>query len=818
MINADLSQQKAALIIDQLLQQAIEFHQAGQLQNAERLYRAVLQMQPSHSDAKHNLSLIAEQIKQVVADLPKYKAALEADPAQGQHWQTYAEALLIVGQAMEALLVIKTARECGLENSQIQVLQQRAADALQDTQTATTPEIPLLLDPNIQKQSPTHFDDAELVKQPKTPAKKKKAARKPKSISRFNSKCIPLPPNAIEPLITLFNAGHYPELEKQAQSLLNQYPDGGFIWKVLGAAQQMQGKDALQALQKATELMPDDSETHNNLGAYLVKAEQFQAAEACCRRALQINKKSATAHYNLGNALLRNNLLDRASLKLNQYNEAISCYRQSLTINPDNAEVHFNLGNALTDIGQYDQAVASFQQAVKLRPDYADAYNSMGHSLLRNGKLNDAETSFRHALKINPNDTKVNSNLLFVLNYHPDLSAQAIYKAYQEYDAINILPLRSTWQTHQNDRKPNRRLRIGYVSPDFYHHSCSLFVEPLLTNHDKTKVEIFAYAELHKEDEASVRYKNHSDHWIPTKGMSDEALATRIRQDGIDILVDLAGHTIGNRLLTFARKPAPVSLSWLGYGYTTGVSAIDYYLTDEISAPANSEELFTEQPLRIATPAFSYRPNPSMGKVSKLPALKRGYITFGTLTRSARVNHHTIRVWSMLLKAVPTAHLMINSIDFIDPSMQQHVIEKFVQHGIASERLEIGYQTPPWDLLRNIDIGLDCFPHNSGTTLFETLYMGIPYITLAGRPSVGRLGSSILQGLGHPEWIAENEEEYIAKGVALANDLNHLSEIRATLRDQMENSPLRDEKGFALKVEKAYRKIWKTWCKKGEQP
>lgn len=345
-----------------------------------------------------------------------------------------------------------------------------------------------------------------------------------------------------------------------------------------------------------------------------------------------------------------------------------------------------------------------------------------------------------------------------------------------------------------------------------------MFVEPLLANHDKTQVEIFAYAELHKEDEASVRYKNHSDHWIATKGMSDEALATRIREDGIDILVDLAGHTAGNRLLTFARKPAPVSLSWLGYGYTTGVSAIDYYLTDEVSAPANSDELFTEKPLRIATPALSYRPTPGMGKISKLPALKRGYVTFGTLTRSARVNHHTIRVWSTLLKAVPMAHLMINHLDFADPSMQQFIKEKFVQHGIASERLEIGYQTPPWDLLRKIDIGLDCFPHNSGTTLFETLYMGIPYITLAGRPSVGRLGSSILQGLGHPEWIAENEEEYIAKGVALGNDLNHLSEIRATLRDQMENSPLRDERGFALKVEDAYRKIWKIWCKKGEQP
>jgi predicted O-linked N-acetylglucosamine transferase (SPINDLY family) len=401
---------------------------------------------------------------------------------------------------------------------------------------------------------------------------------------------------------------------------------------------------------------------------------------------------------------------------------------------------------------------------------------------------------------------------LFCLNYHPDLSAEEIYRAYQEYDALFGIPLRPAWRVHGNDKNPNRRLRIGYVSPDFRKHSCSFFLEPLLMQHDKNQVEVYAYAELKIEDDMTSCYRRYVEHWTPTIGMSDEALAERIRSDGIDILVELAGHTVGNRLRTFALKPAPVSLSWMGYGYSTGLSAIDYYLTDEACVPVGSEGLFAEQPWRIANPASAYRPSSGMGEVNGLPAQQQGYITFGTLTRSVRVNHRTIRVWSEILKAVPNSRLVLDSFNFKGAAMQERMAARFAEHGVSRERLELGYHSPPWDVLRGIDIGLDCFPHNSGTTLFESLYMGVPFITLAGRPSVGRLGGSILQGIGHPEWIAESEDDYVDKAVELASDLNRLAIIRATLRSVMEQSPLRDEAGFARKVEAAYREMWMRWC------
>ncbi|MDH4098943.1 MAG: tetratricopeptide repeat protein, partial [Nitrospirota bacterium] len=497
-------------------------------------------------------------------------------------------------------------------------------------------------------------------------------------------------------------------------------------------------------------------------------------------------------------------------------NEAEASYRRALELIPGYAVTHNNLGNSLQGLGRLDEAEVCFRQAILLKPDYLEAHNNLGSVLKDLGRLDEAEASFRRALQINPDYADAFDNMLFTLNYQPNLSAEEIYRVYQEFDATRCMPLRSTWRTHHNDRSPDRRLRVGYVSPDFRLHSCRYFLEPLLAHHDKTQVEVYAYAELIKEDHMTARYKNYVDHWIPTKGMSDEDLAERVRADGIDILVELAGHTAANRLLTFARKPAPVSLSWLGYGYTTGVSAIDYYLTDEISAPPGSEGLFAEKPWRVTTPSHVYRPTEGMGGVNSLPALQRGYITFGTLTRSVRVNHRTIRAWAAILNAVPNSRFIMDSANFSDPITQERMALRFAQYGITRNRLEIGFHSPPWDTLRSMDIGLDCFPHNSGTTLYETIYMGVPYITLAERPSVGRLGSSILHGVGHPEWIAKDEDEYVTKAVELASDVHRLAKIRSSLRGQMELSPLRDEEGFTRKMEDVYRKMWRIWCERGD--
>jgi protein O-GlcNAc transferase len=352
---------------------------------------------------------------------------------------------------------------------------------------------------------------------------------------------------------------------------------------------------------------------------------------------------------------------------------------------------------------------------------------------------------------------------------------------------------------------------VGYVSPDFRNHAARHFVEPLLDHHDRSALEVFAYAEVAIEDEVTARMKSRVDRWVSTRGMHDAQMADRIRADGIDILVDLAGHTRGNRLLVFARKPAPVAVTTIGFGYTTGLTAIDWFLTDGNVVPEGSEGMFSERPWRIPL-CQVYRPAENMGPVNALPALDRGHVTFGTLTRAARINHRVVRTWSNILRRVPGSRLRIDSLNFRDSGLREALAAQFVTQGIGKDRIEMGFHSPPWDVLREMDISLDCYPQNSGTTLFESLYMGVPFVTLAGRPSLGRLGTTVAVHAGHPEWVASTESEYADKAVDLGTDLGRLSVVRAKLRQEMQASPLLDEQRYVREVEAAYREMWARWC------
>ena len=638
-------------------------------------------------------------------------------------------------------------------------------------------------------------------------------------------------------------------LQDEAQASLREairlQPNRAEMHHDLGIAQQKKGRaaDAIACFEEALRLQP----THERWLSYvdsLVQAGQLDLArqklEQRCKRGLEEEAKEvlatvAVAYSNLGNALrVRHRLVEsedscRQALKLEpdyayahnnlgaalhlqgRKTEAEASIRRALEFKPDYNEAHYNLGNILLSQARLAEAEACYRRALELKPDYVYSHNNLGATLQMQGRLTEAEASIRRALELEPDSNIVYGTLLFALNYHPDRSSEEIFLAYREYDARFGMTVREKWPVHSNSRKTERRLKIGYVSADYWNHAVRNFLEPLLAHHDKGLFEVHAYAEGTREDEVTERYKRYVDHWVPTLGLTDELLAERIRADGIDILVDLAGHTAGNRLPVFARKPAPVSVSWLGYGYTTGLSAIDYFLTDEACAPPGSDGLFSETPWRLTTPGYAYRPVDGMGEVGSLPALASGHVTFGTLTRAVRINRRTIRVWSELLKRVARSRLVINSSSFREAAMQDALAEKFAAHGIGRERLEIGYDSPPWDVLRKIDIGLDCFPHNSGTTLFEMLYMGLPFVTLAGRPSVGRLGSSVLRGAGHPEWIASTEDEYVEIGCAMVADLPRLSALRATLRGETQASALMDEPGFARKVESAYRMMWRKW-------
>lgn len=623
----------------------------------------------------------------------------------------------------------------------------------------------------------------------------------------------------------------------------------GQAWNLLGISYIELGRfdEARQALERALAMMPNNKHVMSNLGNVLISMSCYGAAIDYLEQALQIQPDLVPACNNLGNAyryagrvtdaikiyehalkiapdyaeLIAN--LGVAYSQVQRYRDAIDCYDRALNLNPQLLPVYANRAEAFRLLGQLQDAIAACETALNQHLDIQEVWLVYGNALRDASRIDEAIEAYIRALSYqNLRNTSFNSavytSLLFCLNYQPDLSAELIYGVYQDYNVKNGLPYRDHWRPFLNDQSLSRKLKIGYVSQSFYNHVCKHFLLPLIENHNHDNVEIYAYSNSVRDDEYTALYRNAVDHWIVTNAMSDDEMAERIRADGIDVLIDVAGHTSDNRLLVMARKPAPVSLHWLDFGYTTGLTAIDYYLTDHAGITEDCAQLFSEKLWPLDGPFFVYRPFGvnSMGEAGQLPAERNEYVTFGCLSRSIRINHKVIRIWAAILDAMPTARLIIDSGDFKDPQICEEMAARFAAYGIQRDRLDIGFHTPPWDVLRNIDISLDCFPHNSGMTLIESLYMGVPFITLAGRPSVGRLGASILTGAGHPEWIAYSEEEYAQKCVILAHDLPGLKHIRQNLRQELEQSLVMNEPAFARSVEAAYRQMWEIYCK-GQQ-
>lgn len=629
---------------------------------------------------------------------------------------------------------------------------------------------------------------------------------------------------------------------RRALTLAPQFADA---WNNLGQVLRAYGKmpQARESFEQAVACDARHAHAQANLGDMLQRDGDIDGAEAAFRRALAIQPRFADALNGLGFLLMGEGRIDEA---LAQFTDAVSALergdlpreqqiagllttarllslqerfveaeracRRALQLDPDAAETHTRLGTILQALGRREEADVHYARALALDPQRNDARSNRASVLTSKGEIDAGVAEYQRLIALESNQSVFYSNLLFALNYHPTKPAEQIFEAYREYDRAFGLPQRAAWRPHANSRNAGRKLRIGYVSGDYKVHSVAFFLLPLLQHHDRGRFELTAYTQSPAEDHVTALYKSCFDHWVPTHALDDAAFAERIRADQIDILVDLAGHTKGNRLPVFARKPAPVSVSWLGYGYTTGLSAIDYFLTDEFTVPPGSEHLFSETPWRLPGTCYAYAAPVNAGAVGALPARTNGHIRFGTLSRAIRLNDPTLRVWAEVLRRVPGSRLVIDSRDFLEQPSRERLEARFAALGIDRERLEIDYRTPPWDVLRSIDIGLDCFPHNSGTTLFETLYMGIPYVTLAGRPSVGRMGGSILRGVGHPEWIASSAEEYVDIAVRLAGDLDTLAALRPALHRAMTQGPLMDGTGFARRVEDAYTAMFKRWA------
>jgi predicted O-linked N-acetylglucosamine transferase (SPINDLY family)/ADP-heptose:LPS heptosyltransferase len=524
-------------------------------------------------------------------------------------------------------------------------------------------------------------------------------------------------------------------------------------------------------------------------------------------RSLEREPEHAEAFYNLGLVLSA----------LGRNAEAEGSYRRGLALKPGSVDGHNNLGVLLEQVGRYDEAEACYRTAIDLAPGQAHPVNNLGVLLKESGRLSESLAAHRRAIAIAPDLPAAHSNLLYTLNYDESVTPQALFDAHATWGREQGGRFATDGARFANAPAPARRLRVGYVSGDFRHHSVAFFLEPLLENHDKRAVEVFLYANDVRSDAVTRRLNALADHVVPIHGLPDERAAARMREDGIDILVDLAGHTSGSRMMLFARKPSPVQVTWLGYPATTGLKAIDCRLTDAVAdPPGEADRLHVERLVRLAHGFLCYRPAESAGAVAPLPARGAGHVTFGSFNNYAKLSPATVALWARIMREVPNARLLLKATQFKNEGTRERCRAAFVAAGVAADRIEL---VPPLAetaehlaLYGRVDIALDPLAYNGTTTTCEALWMGVPVVTLRGDRHAARVGASIMTTIGLDTLIAPTPDDYVATAVRLAGDLDGLAALRAGLRERVRASALCDAAAFARAIEAAFRTMWGEWC------
>ncbi len=556
---------------------------------------------------------------------------------------------------------------------------------------------------------------------------------------------------------------------------------------------------ALPAALRWSQLRPSSAEAKNMLAIALRQCGRLEEAIARLGEAVALDPSYFDARVNLGNALL--DAGDAAA--------ALAHYELARSLDPTAASVHNNLGNAYRELREPAKALACYRKALERDPRHARAQANVGNILKDLADTDGAIAAFRRSLALTPDRADVWSNLLLTLNGSDRIEPAALaaeHLAFGAHFARLITPLPPRAEAPRGDA----RLRVGYVSSDFRKHAVATFFEPLLDAHDRSRFEVFCYYNQPRGDEVTARIQAAAEHFVPVSGMSDRALAERIRSDGIDVLIDLNGHTADNRLPLFFLRPAPVQATWLGYLGPTGMPTIDWRITDaHVEPPRAPFAPDLEKPLRLARTMWCYRPYADAPDVAPLPCAQEGPLTFGCLNNPGKASPTVLSLWADVLRRVPQSRLLLLAAPDADRAAQ--IRRPFTDAGIAPERVELVARMPLADYLAlhaRIDIALDTYPYAGGTTTCDALWMGVPVVTLAGDRPFARTGASVLAQVGLDECIAATPERYVDAAIALAADRAHLAELRAGLRPRMRASPLTDAPAFARDFEAALTAMW----------
>lgn len=779
---------------ENLLRQALSHHQAGRPGDAGPLYDRVLAAYPNQADALHFSGILLAQIGRPADGAKRLSRAVQIAPKNGEFHANYGQALASLGRAEEAEKALRRAIE----------LQEDLHDA--------------------------HNNLGNLLKAKGDLASAETAYRK-----------------AIE--IQPKFAGAWNNL-------------GNF----LGDARR--NEEALEALRKAADLAPNFAGVHSNLGAQLFRQGDKTAAETSLRRAIELAPTLREAHEYLGVLCLEDDRYDKAaehfetalangshdpavSLNLanawrhlgrlqdaeqqirkvltespdradalrvlgiilreqNRLSEAEEALVRARTLNPEDPETLNGLGWVLDGQGRLSEATALYEEALARRPDYSTALNNLGVSCLNQGRIDRAEDAFLRALDLEPENPRTASNLLMMSNYRAD-PPEEIFARHQALATTGRDT--ETFDFSGHDRASDRTLRIGFVSGDFRRHSVAFFFAPLLEQLDAEKFEITCYSNVARSDEVTEHLRGLGNSWVDAVGMSDDRLVEHIRADKIDILIDLSGHTRGNRLGVFSQRAAPVQATWLGYPNTTALPGMDYRLTDDIADPiGESEALHSETLIRMPNGFLCYEAPATAPEVTAPPCQDSDRITFGSFNNWSKVSSGTIEAWSDVLHAVPGSRLYLKARALTDPGTRMKCLEHFHTRGITEERLEIaGWHADPADHLAaygRCDIALDTWPYSGTTTTCEALWMGVPVITRTGERHASRVSASLLHQVGLDELIATDDGEFVEIAKGLAANTAQLKELRQTLRNRLQTSPLGDAAAFARQFEAALREMW----------
>ena len=740
---------------------AIQHHHAGHLQAAESIYRQILQAEPCHADAMHLLGVIALQVGNRARAAELIGRTIDIKASVASFHNNLGEAYRALGRVAEAVACYRRALE----------LKPDFAEAHNDLGVAL-----------------------------------KGLGQRDEAIACYR-RAAQLQPGFAEAHYNLANAlKDHGELDQALacyRRALELKPDYAEAHYNLGNALKSQGKldQATTCYHRALQLKPGYLAAYNNLGAALYAQGKLDEAIACFHRALKLKPDFAEAYDNLGNALKDQRKLD----------EAIACFRRALELKPDDAEVYSNLGLALGDLGKLDEALACYRRAVELKPDMTEAHVNLGNTLMQQANHDEALACYHRALELKPDYVETHSNLLLGLHYCPGVTPAALAEAHAEYDRQHAAPLRNALPKRDTMSDPAGRLRLGFVSADLRRHPVGYFLVRVLENLDHQQYPTFCYSDGMLKDDLTQRLHVAVTQWRDVLGLSDQRLAVQIREDRIDVLFDLAGHTARNRLLVFARKPAPIQVTWAGYVGTTGLAAMDYLLADRYEVPPGAERHYRERVLRMPDDYICYDPPVYAPAVASLPALARGEVTLGCFNNPAKISSQVIEVWAKILRRQPQARLLLKFKGGNDRGLVRRFAETFAAQAIDPGRLELLGQSSHVELLaeyNHIDLALDPFPYSGGLTTLEALWMGVPVITCPGETFASRHSLSHLSSVGLTDLIARDLDEYVELAVSLSGDLPRLAALRAGLRQRMAASPLCDGKRFAANFASLLQEVW----------